>query len=136
MDLRTRLAANLVRESAAYGYTLSVWGSGAILIAAYGIPDLVDVLTFVTGAVVGFALLAAVAFESPFAERELDANDLRVASMIHVVGTLGTLAAAYVLTILSRGVVPDTVVFGTVGGVVTVSYNLALLAEETTTRWL
>lgn len=136
MDPRTRLADNLARESAAYGYTLTVWGSGAMLIAAYGVPTPLEVLTFVTGAVLGFALLASVAFESPFDERSTDADDLRVASMVHVVGTLGTLAVAYGLTGLRSWGVPAVAVFGTVGVFAIVGYNLALLVEEIAARRL
>jgi hypothetical protein len=80
MDPRTHLADNLARESAAYGYTLTVWGSGAMLIAAFGVPKPPEVFAFVTGAVLGFALLAALAFEGPFEERSTDTADLRVAS--------------------------------------------------------
>lgn len=136
MDVRTRLADNLARESAAYGYTLSVWGAGAMLIAAYGVPEPSEVFAFVTGAVLGFALLAAVAFESPFEERAADDSDLRVASMVHVLGTLGTLAVAYGLTGLRDWGVADPVVFGAVGVLVIVSYNLALLVEAAVTRRL
>lgn len=120
----------------AYGYTLFVWGAGAMLIAEYGAPEPGDVFAFVAGAVVGFALLAAVVFESPFEERRTDTDDLRVASMIHVVATLGNLAVAYLLAGLRPQGVPAAVVSAAVGLVVTVGYNLALLVEEVAARRL
>jgi len=45
-----------------YGYTLTVWTSGAVLTHARGIPSTVDALLFMLGAVVGFALVGAASF--------------------------------------------------------------------------
>jgi hypothetical protein len=50
--------------------------------------------------------------------------------MVHVVGTLGTLAVTYGLTGLRDWNLPPVVVFGTVGVLAIVGYNLALLVEE------
>jgi hypothetical protein len=136
MDLRARLADNLARESAAYGYTLTVWGSGSMLIAGFGTPHPDEVFAFVSGAVVGFAALAALAFQEALEERGTDDGDLRVASMIHVVATLGTLAVAYGLTHLYEWQLPDRVVFAVVGVFVIVGYNLALLVEEILAHYL
>ncbi|WP_255150707.1 hypothetical protein [Halorarius halobius] len=134
MDLRARLANNLARESAAYGFTLSVWGSGAMLIAEFGVPEAVEVFLFVAGAVGGFALLSALAFDGPFEARSTDTEDLRVASMVHVVATLGTLGVTYALTTLTNDGVPQVAVFAAAGLSIVVGYNLALLVEEITAR--
>jgi hypothetical protein len=40
MDWRQQLARNLSAETEAYGYTLSVWGGGAILIHQYSAPSI------------------------------------------------------------------------------------------------
>lgn len=42
-----------------HGYTLSIWGSGAFLLRYRGVPDFVDVLTFIGGSSCAFALLAS-----------------------------------------------------------------------------
>jgi len=47
-----------------YGYTLSVWTSGALLIAAHGLPTLVQALSFMFGSVVGYAAVGMLAFGS------------------------------------------------------------------------
>jgi hypothetical protein len=47
---------------APYGYTLTVWTSGAVLTHARGIPTTVDALLFMLGAVFGFALVGGAAF--------------------------------------------------------------------------
>jgi hypothetical protein len=47
---------------APYGYTLTVWTSGAVLTHARGIPSTADALLFMLGSVVGFALVGVAAF--------------------------------------------------------------------------
>jgi hypothetical protein len=52
----------IVSASAApYGYTVSVWSSGAILIHYHSAPTIGDVLLFAAGALLGFSLLGLVA---------------------------------------------------------------------------
>lgn len=59
-------------SGAPYGYTLTVWTSGALLIHARGLPDIVQVLLFMFGAVAGYALVGFVAFRGPDPRREED----------------------------------------------------------------
>lgn len=49
-------------SAAPYGYTLTVWTSGAVLSHARGIPDSAEALLFLCGAVIAFALVGGVAF--------------------------------------------------------------------------
>jgi hypothetical protein len=44
------------RRAAPYGYTLATWTTGAVLTNARGIPGTLAALTFMIGAVLGFAL--------------------------------------------------------------------------------
>jgi hypothetical protein len=49
----------MVAASAApYGYTISIWSSGAVLMHAHGTPRVAEVFAFLSGALIGFALLA------------------------------------------------------------------------------
>lgn len=57
-SLRSAVAAC----GAPYGYTLSIWTSGALLISAHGLPNLVHALSFMVGSVVGYAVVATLAF--------------------------------------------------------------------------
>ena len=41
-----------------YGYTVSIWATGAIAAARYGAPDIVDAVAFPMGAVTAFLLMA------------------------------------------------------------------------------
>jgi hypothetical protein len=134
MEYRTRLAANLVSESEAYGYTLTIWGSGALLIHSYSVPGVARILSFVAGALVGFALLAAVAFEGFSARMDVEESPSSlVVSAIHVLSTGGALAVVSFLL----DVTPDgwpLVTFFVVGALATVTYNVLLLFEAVAVR--
>ena len=59
---RQRLRTMVGSSAAPYGYTLATWTSGAVITSAQGIPNVVDVLLFMVGAVLGFAFVGALAF--------------------------------------------------------------------------
>ena len=54
---RPALRAAVAASAAPYGYTLTIWTSGAILSHARGIPSAADALLFLTGAVAAYALV-------------------------------------------------------------------------------
>jgi hypothetical protein len=47
-----------------YGYTLTVWTTGAVLIHARGVPTTAEALLFMVGAVAAFASTGALAFRA------------------------------------------------------------------------
>lgn len=55
------LRATIAASAGPYGYTLTIWTSGAVLAHARGIPSSVDALLFLFGAVVAYALVGALA---------------------------------------------------------------------------
>jgi hypothetical protein len=61
---RSALKATAAASAAPYGYTLTIWTSGAVLSHARGTPGTVDALLFLLGAVSAFALVAGLAFGS------------------------------------------------------------------------
>jgi hypothetical protein len=63
-DLQASLRTSIAVSTAPYGYTLTVWGSGAAAITQLGNPTLPDVLLFMAGAVVSFLTLEALAYGS------------------------------------------------------------------------
>jgi len=129
MEYRTRLAANLASESEAYGYTLTVWGSGALLIHSYSVPGVARILTFVGGALAGFGLLAALAFEGFSAEMRVEESPSSlVVSAIHIFSTGGALAVVS-LTLEAMPEQWSLVTFFVVGALATVTYNVLLLLE-------
>ena len=54
---RSALRAAVAASAAPYGYTLTIWTSGAVLSHARGIPSAADALLFLVGAVVAYALV-------------------------------------------------------------------------------
>ncbi len=133
MQYRNRLATNLRSESEAYGFTLSIWGSGALFIEAFGTPQSTTVFLFVTGALLSYSTLAVVAFGSPLSD-ESDVDDvnkqLSAVSIVHVTSTLGNLLLARLLigglTALGVGTWLAALL---VGYQVCSTYNLLLLLE-------
>ena len=61
---RQRLRTTLGSSAAPYGYTLATWTSGAVLIHDRGFPNALAALSFMLGAVLGFAFVGALAFGS------------------------------------------------------------------------
>jgi hypothetical protein len=135
MKPRSELANNLANESEAYGYTLSVWGAGALLIDAYGVPSILGITAYLGGALAGFATLVAVAFGGVLDTTRVEtSNSPLVVSTVHVVSTGGSLAVAS--GVIRFSLVPPLLTFLLVGFSVTVTYNLLLLAEELLAHFL
>ncbi len=59
---RKRLRKVVGSSAAPYGYTLATWTTGAMLMSVHGNPNVLAVLTFMVGAVLGFAFVGALAF--------------------------------------------------------------------------
>lgn len=61
-NYRDNLRIAVGTSAAPYGYTLATWTTGAVLVHARGLPDTLDALLFMVGAVLGFAFVGALAF--------------------------------------------------------------------------
>lgn len=61
---RTDLRGVVGSSASAYGYTLTIWSTGAMLSHFYGPPSPPKVLFFLGGAVLAFALVGVLAFGS------------------------------------------------------------------------
>lgn len=130
MDPKKALQENITQESIAYGYTLSVWGSGAILINSFQITS-IEILLFILGGVLGFGLLALTAYNKLFQEIEKrDREKMIVGSMIHILASLGTVAISLLLIENSGSNIDPKYIFLGVGINTTLTYNLLLLVEE------
>jgi hypothetical protein len=132
MDWEQRLTGNLTTESEAYGYTLTIWGAGAILLNQYSTPTIAQIFLYIGGGLLGFGALALLAFDELFARKQPDGSQqLLVASTIHVIATGGNLVVAYLLVLALRSytALPEMAGFLLVGFQATVTYNLLLLGE-------
>ena len=63
-ELRNSLRSSVAASTAPYGYTLTVWASGATAISLLGTPDLPDVLLLMAGAVCAFVSIETFAYGS------------------------------------------------------------------------
>lgn len=118
---------NIANESVAYGYTLSVWGSGALLLNNFSMtPE--SILAFVFGGVIGFGVLAGLSFRKLFRPVEKPEVEHIAASMIHLLASMGSVLATY-LAITYTDTHSNLLVF-LLGAHVTITYNILLALEE------
>ncbi len=68
-----------------YGYTLTVWTSGAVLTHARGVPTGADALLFMLGGVGGFALVGIIAFGDLRARIRIDSQPPAVWGGLHII---------------------------------------------------
>ncbi|MDY6789520.1 MAG: hypothetical protein SVV03_06190 [Candidatus Nanohaloarchaea archaeon] len=130
MDILEPLRKNLTEESKAYGYTLSVWGSGALLLNFYSF-DVLNILLYILGAVAGFALLALLAFKGFFSNVETKRpENFIVASMVHIFAAFGNVFLSWAILLLLQGALSPLWAFFIIGVHVSFSYNALLLLEE------
>jgi hypothetical protein len=130
MDFKRALQENITQESIAYGYTLSVWGSGAILINAFRITSL-EILLFILGGVLGFGVIALTAYNRLFNEIERrNREKMIVGSMIHILASVGTVALSLIIIEFTKASLDPKYIFLLVGVNTTLTYNLLLPIEE------
>jgi len=94
--LRAALGTMVAASAAPYGYTVSIWSSGAVLMRSHGTPHVGEVFAFVAGALSGFGLMGLLAQGALARMESLDHPPDRVlAGALHwlAVGTaVGTVA--------------------------------------------
>lgn len=59
--LQVALGTIVAASAAPYGYTISIWSSGAVLMHFHGTPSVADVFGFLAGALTGFGLMGLLA---------------------------------------------------------------------------
>lgn len=62
---RIHLQTAVASSAAPYGYTLTIWTSGAVITHAQGLPTGLEAILFLLGAVAGFFVVGALAHGSP-----------------------------------------------------------------------
>ena len=125
---RTHLKTAVATSAAPYGYTLTIWTSGAVTTHARGIPTAWEALLFLAGAVLGFAITAALAYGRPseiLAPREH--GSVRLWGGFHLVSVGLAIGAAALVTAL----VKDPVTWMIVGFASTLVYLVVIAAQFT-----
>jgi hypothetical protein len=92
----------LSNQANAYGFTLVVWGTGALATWQLGKPDPADVFAYLGGALVSISLIVAVVFGiwHPF---ETPEQPRRPFSAMHLASAPAAAAAGWALTLLLGG---------------------------------
>lgn len=123
---RKYLRSMLIDESRAYGFTIAFWGAGVVLIEAFGVPDMLEALTYGFGAVVGFGLLALTTFDKPTRTVDRENPKYPILATIHYLASLLPILIAGGLVEL----LPPLPAFFIAGMTVSIMYNLLSLLEE------
>lgn len=125
---RTHLQAAVASSAAPYGYTLTVWTSGAVATHADGVPSTLEALLFLAGAVAGFAAVGAAAHGSAAqllrAER---APNVRLWGAFHVPSVGLAIGCAALVAHLVHGVLA----WPLVGCLATITYLVVIAAQFT-----
>jgi len=123
---RDFLRSALEKESRAYGFTIAFWGSGAMLISEYGLPSLIEALSYGGGAVLGFGLLTLIAYHRALGKPSYDEDKIMILGMVHYFASL----VPIVLAAYFAKINPSWASFGLTGITTSVGYNLGMLVEE------
>jgi hypothetical protein len=130
MSFRELLSRNITEESPAYGYTLVIWGSGALLLSSLSSLNEISILSFVLGGIIGFGALAILAFGSLMTRVGIDDKREPAASMIHILGAFGAVALNYVILQQFVGSMETHYISFIVGFTATTAYNILLMVEH------
>lgn len=122
---KTFLRAALAWESRAYGFTIAFWGSGALLIKEFGLPTLLEALSYGGGAIIGFFLLTLYAYHGALKPVEYEEPQHLILSMVHYLAALFPIIATFYATGLD-----SPYAFIVAGMSVSIIYNLGMMAEE------
>lgn len=111
-------------QADAYGFTLVVWGTGALAVWQLGKPDPAEVFAYLGGALVSISLIVAIVFgvRRPLEEPE---SPRRPLSAMHLASAPAAVAAGWALTPLFGGAAGYFVAAFVAVGV----YQLLLAAE-------
>lgn len=132
MNPRSKLRDNITDESIAYGYTLTIWGSGALLLLNFSISE-ATLFSYILGGVIGFAILSLGVFRhfiEKVKSRRGRENEIVVASMIHIISSFGTVLINFIFIDTFSGKLDPKLIFFIVGCNATILYNLMLLLES------
>jgi hypothetical protein len=110
-----------------YGYTLTVWTSGAVLTHARGIPTTLDALLFMLGGVVAFLLIGVAAYGNIRSRMVVEASPPAVWAGLHVISVAASILAVTAVAHRVTGAASWSL-----GGFAATLTYLALLAVQLT----
>ena len=69
------IATTVASAGVPYGYTITLWSSGAVMMHAHGTPTVGEVFAFMAGALAGFGLIAVIAHGGSVQVDQYDSQD-------------------------------------------------------------
>ena len=123
---RHALRVVVAAESKAYGFTLVIWGSGALTAAERGVPGATDVVAFVGGAMASIVAVIAATYRRPSAELQPVPVRQRASGAIHVFSVGLALALAWSV---AASVHARWLAYGASGVVACLAYQLIVGLE-------
>jgi hypothetical protein len=95
-NLGENLRGSVAASAAPYGYTISIWSSGAVAMGVLGDPAPGEVLLFLGGASAGFLALALVVFGSLTVELQTpDVKRLSLLGVTHLFSAAGAVLCVW-----------------------------------------
>ncbi len=128
---RKNLRAVVGSAAAPYGYTLSVWAAGAALVSVHGIPNTLSAITFVGGAVLGFALVGALAYGGVPGHSDLERGHPLVWGSLHFFSVGISLGVVTLVAYFIKGFI-----VWPLGGFLVTSIYLLVVGAESTTSYM
>ncbi len=104
-----------------FGYTLTVWGSGAVALDRFGLPSLVDAFVFLFGAVGAYLICAVVSFPQPYEATTLRVTDVALINVFSII-------AAAVVSVVSHLFYNPGIGYFVAGFIGTLTYILCISA--------
>lgn len=100
----TALATVLRGSALPYGYTVTVWTSGIMLVRHRGLPSTAEVFLFMAGAVVAYAALGGLVRAVRGVPFDPGPGVLRRTGMLHLIAVGGALGAATLVALIPSAV--------------------------------
>lgn len=130
-EYRRNLRAALGASAGPYGYTLTVWTTGAVLIHAFGVPNPLGAFLFVVGAVVAFAVVGMFAFGSMARHFDEKSEEDLVWGSLHLL----SVGAAIGMAALATRYLGGLVAWPVGSFLAATAYFLVLGAESSAAYW-
>jgi hypothetical protein len=87
-----------------YGYTVTVWSTGAVVMGSHGAPGVGLVFLFAAGAIAGFAAVVLIGRAAPPEPLEPASRDLLATGVAHVAAVGAAIGAAALIAEIGGGV--------------------------------
>lgn len=126
------LQSMLAGESKAYGFTIAFWGTGAVLASNFGLPDMLQALSYGLGAVTGFGLLTLLVFGGADSKVKKTESKYMALATIHYLASLGPILVAGAVARF----LPAYPAFFIGGLSISLTYNLLTLLEENISEFI